>query len=152
MGDTYECKQHGLLPREAFYSSSIRCKIHLCRACVAQRNKRYFEERQEVFVASECRRRDGACKLSPSDVHFVLARFGNKCLLSGSSHRLTLVRIDPALPWGLANAVPLKRCIAKALNHILPDEHVARCKSLGLPDKRETCSPAPPAPRGLPSS
>jgi hypothetical protein len=129
VGDTYECKQHGLLPREAFYSSSIRCKIHLCRACVAQRNKRYFEERQEVFVASECRRREAACSLSPSDAQCVLARFGNKCFVSGASHPLTLVRIDPAQPWGPLNAVPLKRCIARALNHTLSGDHAARCKS-----------------------
>jgi hypothetical protein len=117
---TYACNTCGVLPRTCFQPSSLRKSLHKCRACMTERNKRYYRDRKEVFTCARVRRRE-KCQLDPGVLRHILQLHGGRCIVTGEeSDALTLVRIDASRPLGLDNAAPVHSRVASAFNYVLP--------------------------------
>ena len=124
---TWTCRKHGELPLERFTKSAL--QEHICKACVAERNRRHYKKRPEVYVASDARVREkkraavGSVLFSPEEAAAALHAFGKRCFLTGAEQPLTFIPIDGDLPLSVCNAVPVRRAVARLCGGVLPPKH-----------------------------
>ena len=119
MAEGLKCGCCGL-PKDASacVASRLAKRRVLCKACMSKRNRSYFASNRHVFLAGVSRRALGM-RLPARTYSAVLAKYGNRCVMSGASGELVplvLVRVKQ----GGEELAPVIRHLATKHGWVLP--------------------------------